>query len=319
MPNAFKQVAFFSYLCGRVRLFFALFLHHLLSFDTLKTRRTLWELLTRGYLFIVRDEENFEIRRSFRFNYAKIAVLGFGLGLILFIPAFFMGKSWGTNSVETGSDKAELLKLLQKTDSLEIILAQQEEYHRRLHSIISGKPIEELIQEEANENNHSSISPEELGKISRQDSLFRKEFEEDESESKNSLKSQKEQVELRNVVFFPPVTGIITNRYQSQKGHYGLDIVAPKNEPIKATAAGTVILASWTQDAGYVIAVQHANDLISFYKHNSVLLKNVGETVKAGEPLAIIGNTGELTDGPHLHFELWYAGNPVNPEDFVSF
>ncbi|WP_027002267.1 M23 family metallopeptidase [Hugenholtzia roseola] len=285
----------------------------------MKTQRTLWELLTRGYLFIVRDEENFEIRRSFRFNYAKIAVLGMVLSLFLLIPAFFVGRSLGTNAITIGSDKAELLKLLQKTDSLETTLTQQEEYHKRLRSIISGKPIEELIEQEQAQENSGSISPEELGKISKQDSLFRKEFEEDESESKNNLKNKQEQVEIRNIVFFPPVTGIITNRYQSQTEHYGVDIVAPKNEPIKATAAGTVILASWTQDAGYVIGVQHANELISFYKHNSVLLKSVGETVKAGEPLAIIGNTGELTDGPHLHFELWYAGNPVNPEDFVSF
>ena len=119
--------------------------------------------------------------------------------------------------------------------------------------------------------------------------------------------------------FFSPLAGIISAPYDPKIAHYGVDVVSKKNEPIKSVADGTVILASWTQDAGYVIAVQHRSNVISVYKHNSSLLKKMGEFVSAGDVIAIIGNTGELTTGPHLHFELWYNGNPMDPEEFVSF
>ncbi|MEM9983347.1 MAG: M23 family metallopeptidase, partial [Bacteroidota bacterium] len=113
--------------------------------------------------------------------------------------------------------------------------------------------------------------------------------------------------------------GIVSEKYSSKAKHYGTDIVSKKNEPIKSVTDGTVILSSWTEDTGNVIAIQHKSNIISIYKHNSVLLKKVGDVVKAGEVVAIVGNTGKFTTGPHLHFELWYNGNPVNPERFISF
>jgi len=112
---------------------------------------------------------------------------------------------------------------------------------------------------------------------------------------------------------------MITNLFDPAKDHYGIDIVAGKNEAIKATLDGTVIFSGWTLATGYVIALQHANNIISVYKHNSALLKHQGNYVKAGEPIAIIGETGELSTGPHLHFELWFNGNPVNPKDYIVF
>ena len=122
---------------------------------------------------------------------------------------------------------------------------------------------------------------------------------------------------LSEIFFFSPIDGIISAKYDAINQHYGVDIVAKRNEPVKCITDGTVILSSWTQDSGYVIAVQHRGDLISVYKHNAELLKKVGNFVGAGEIISITGNTGELTDGPHLHFELWFSGNPVNPEEFV--
>ena len=111
----------------------------------------------------------------------------------------------------------------------------------------------------------------------------------------------------------------MSDQFKSKERHYGVDIVGPENEPIKATLDGTVILATWSSETGYTITVQHTNNLISVYKHNSVLLKKVGDYVKAGEAIAIIGNSGEQTTGPHLHFELWYNGSPVNPIDYMTF
>ncbi|MBW7936233.1 MAG: M23 family metallopeptidase [Flavobacteriales bacterium] len=102
-------------------------------------------------------------------------------------------------------------------------------------------------------------------------------------------------------------------------GHIGVDIASKKNEAVKAVLNGTVVLSTWTSDAGYVMVVQHADQLISVYKHNAVLLKKTGALVKSGEPIAIIGNSGQHTTGPHLHFELWHKGIPMNPERFMQF
>jgi murein DD-endopeptidase MepM/ murein hydrolase activator NlpD len=124
---------------------------------------------------------------------------------------------------------------------------------------------------------------------------------------------------ISSFYFFTPVKGTITSQFAPKTKHYGIDIVAAPNEVIKSTLDGTVVLADWTSETGYIIAVQHSNNLFSIYKHNSALLKNTGDFVKAGEVLAIIGNTGELTSGPHLHFELWYNGSPVNPVDYMTF
>ncbi|MBO3698894.1 M23 family metallopeptidase [Fabibacter sp. E12] len=148
------------------------------------------------------------------------------------------------------------------------------------------------------------------------DSVFKTEFERG---GDFLLTGEIQNDELRQLYFFSPFTGYISEPFNAQTEHYGIDVVAKKDEPVKSIADGTVILASWTQSEGNVIAVQHRENLISIYKHNSTLTKEVGDFITAGEIVAIIGNTGELTSGPHLHFELWYNGSAVNPEEFISF
>ncbi|EIM75052.1 peptidase M23 [Nitritalea halalkaliphila LW7] len=119
--------------------------------------------------------------------------------------------------------------------------------------------------------------------------------------------------------FFAPLRGMVISAFNPGQQHFGVDILSKENEPVKAVTGGRVIFASWTLDTGHVIGIQHDGDLISFYKHNSVLLKKIGDAVTAGEPIAIIGGTGELSSGEHLHFELWYRGSPVNPQEFIKF
>ena len=111
----------------------------------------------------------------------------------------------------------------------------------------------------------------------------------------------------------------MTNKFDPATKHYGVDIVSVQNEAIKATLSGVVIFTGWTLETGYTISIQHENDLVSVYKHNSALLKDQGSHVNAGDPIAIIGSTGELSSGPHLHFELWYNGVPVDPTEFIKF
>jgi murein DD-endopeptidase MepM/ murein hydrolase activator NlpD len=134
-----------------------------------------------------------------------------------------------------------------------------------------------------------------------------------------TIEKKKINTALSSTLFFPPVKGLVTNTFNSKSEHYGTDIVASANEVVKATLGGTVTMAGWTLETGYVIELQHENNIISLYKHNAELLKHIGDRVKAGEPIAIIGNSGELTTGPHLHFELWYNGTSLDPQQYITF
>jgi murein DD-endopeptidase MepM/ murein hydrolase activator NlpD len=124
---------------------------------------------------------------------------------------------------------------------------------------------------------------------------------------------------LSSLVFFSPLRGTVSSPFNIATEHLGVDVVAPDKTAIKTALAGTVILSTWSANEGYVIAIQHADNLISIYKHNSILLKKTGELVRAGESVAIIGNSGELSDGPHLHLELWYRGDPLDPQSYILF
>lgn len=158
---------------------------------------------------------------------------------------------------------------------------------------------------------------------SQSDSILRAEFEQQNmhnlyfNESGQLAGTNKESIKSFN--FFTPTQGIITNRFNFMENHFGIDIATSKNEAVKATLEGTVIFAGWTLETGYIIGLQHERNFISVYKHNSVLMKKEGDKVVAGEPIAISGQSGELTTGPHLHFELWENGTPVNPEEYILF
>lgn len=124
---------------------------------------------------------------------------------------------------------------------------------------------------------------------------------------------------LPEVLLYPPIKGEITNKMNISTGHFGVDIIAPKNEAVMAILKGTVVYKSWSPDDGHVIHIQHKKNLLSVYKHNSQILKQTGETVEAGEPIAIVGNSGNLSNGLHLHFELWHNGFAIDPEKFINF
>jgi murein DD-endopeptidase MepM/ murein hydrolase activator NlpD len=119
--------------------------------------------------------------------------------------------------------------------------------------------------------------------------------------------------------FFPPVNGTVSQSFNPQKDHFGVDVVTTADEPIKACLDGTVVASGWIPGEGNILIIQHSNDLISVYKHCSVLLKTQGDQILTGDPIGIVGNTGENTSGPHLHFELWKQGSALNPQEFISF
>jgi len=160
--------------------------------------------------------------------------------------------------------------------------------------------------------------------ISLEDSILRQEVESQTAYNLYFYDAQSAEYErdIANtgpMVFFKPINGIITNHFNSATKHYGVDLVSERNDAVKAIYDGIVIFSDWTVNTGYVIAIQHPNNFISVYKHNSALLKRQGDIVKSGDPISIIGDSGEQSSGPHLHFELWANGSPVNPLDYINF
>jgi len=202
-----------------------------------------------------------------------------------------------------------------RLDSLEKELVRRDKYFDNLKRIISGDVPDNFENGGDTNKNYNNIT----FTRSAADSELREHYKQ---EDKFSLEPEQEKKRVNSIAqmhFFPPIKGLVTNSFNSPTNHYGTDIVAGANEVVKSTLEGTVVMATWTLETGWVIEVQHENNLISVYKHNSELLKRVGDYVKVGEPIAIIGNSGELTTGPHLHFELWHDGIPLNPEDYISF
>ncbi len=133
----------------------------------------------------------------------------------------------------------------------------------------------------------------------------------------NDIASQKV-VTTHEISLISPLQGIVSLAFNPKINHFGIDVLAPKGSPIKSTTDGHVIVSGWNLETGHTIGIQHEGNFISFYKHNLKNLKKEGDFVKSGEAIAIIGNSGTLSDGPHLHFELWYNGIPVNPEDYLN-
>lgn len=212
----------------------------------------------------------------------------------------------------------EVMELASRVDSLQLEVKRKDDFISNFKTIISGEDAQYTDVENAGSIESSEITEIVQSEVINPiDSQFREEFEKGGLEFQ--LTDNRLSEELQDFFLFKPVDGIVSEHFDPQIDHLAIDIVAKQDEPVKSVADGTVIFASWTQDSGYVLAIQHRGNLISMYKHNSDLLKNVGNFVTAGEVISIIGNTGELTSGPHLHFELWYNGNPINPEELIRF
>ena len=285
-------------------------------------RKTFSSWLTTKYLMIIRNEENFAEKTTISFNYARLLTLILFSFIILFALSFLLAttvlKQWFDPRHAELEMNQQLLGLSITVDSLMEEVDKKEMFITNFQRVVAG---EDSVVQDFSERLINSNTDDDLGTIAEAelapvDSMFRKEFE---TSGLELLTISSTDSDLGELFFFSPIEGIVSDKFNARIQHFGIDIVAKKNEPVKSVADGTVLMASWTQDAGYVMAIQHRSNLISVYKHNSDLLKDVGNFVSAGEIIAIIGNTGELTSGPHLHFELWYNGNPVDPEEFVTF
>ncbi|MCG1035226.1 M23 family metallopeptidase [Polaribacter sargassicola] len=286
--------------------------------QNIKKKGKLKHKLTNKFRLVVLNEDTFQERFSLKLSRLNVFVLSgfFSILLIsgtILLIAFTPLKEYipGYSSTELKRKAADLTF---EADSLKLKLAILENYTKALKPVLTGDIEPESIDSIQNEAMANQLIDESQLNATKEDSIFREKIE---SETRFSLlNSSKSNVKI---VFFAPLNGEISQSFESTSKHFAVDITAKTGEPIKATADGTVIFSGWTTETGYVIILRHANEYISVYKHNGNLLKQQGDFVKSGEVIATVGSTGELTTGPHLHFELWNGGYAVNPTNFIDF
>jgi murein DD-endopeptidase MepM/ murein hydrolase activator NlpD len=202
-------------------------------------------------------------------------------------------------------------------DSLERELVIRDKYFKDLNDVISGRqPIESVAMRDSTRN-YSNIS----FRKSSEDSIFRNRVEQEEQYNLSIGTTGAERgTSLANIHFFPPVKGVVSGNFDSRTRHYGTDIVTQPKAVVSSTLDGTVVMTGWTMETGFVMMIQHRSNLVSVYKHNARLLKEMGDRVWAGEAISIVGDSGELyTSGPHLHFELWHNGESLDPTKYIFF
>ncbi len=281
-----------------------------------KTKKTLAETLLYRYVVIVRDEENFAAKMTFSINYARLILAAFVVFTTIFSTGWFFAKVVFATKDEK-SEKEYVLQLMDEVQKLQGEVEQRDKFLASFQKSLAGEKHPEDDKLHTDSSSSSKLQPnnEFLGKLSPIESEFRQKFENGGDDIPLD-----ENPEIQAMIFKKPIKGVISKGFDPKNNkHYGLDVVSKKDEPILAIADGTVIFSGWTKEAGYVIGLQHLNRLVSFYKHNSVLKKEMGEQVKSGEIIAIVGNSGEYTDGLHLHLEIWHNGNPIDPKQLIDF
>ncbi|MDA7787500.1 M23 family metallopeptidase, partial [bacterium] len=274
---------------------------------------------------VVLDEDSFEEKRNF--TTSKFSLLVFFLfSIIVFSILCFLLISY--SSIKTFvpgypsvSAQKELInkniELDQKLNDLIIKINKEEQYIANFQKIVKGDtPIDrdsfDKVFKSQNINTTNELSFSE--KTIREKVNMREKYEIDIIPGGALTKDV-----LPELLLFPPLLGEITNKMNISAGHFGVDIIAPKNEAVVAILKGTIIYQNWSPTDGHVVHIQHKNNLLSIYKHSSEVLKKIGDYVDAGEPISIVGNSGEHSTGPHLHFELWHNGYPMDPEKFINF
>ena len=283
-----------------------------------KNKKTLSNWLNNRHILIIQNEEDFSHKATYNFTYARVVFFSLLALIIVFVISFYLVNTvlaqWFDPTHAERETRKDLVTMSLSLDSLATELENRDLFIQSMKRVLDGDQATE--GEELAETSADAVQLTRDPNSQEIDSLFKSEFE---TGGDFLLGRNMDNMELRQTYLFSPISGYVSQSFDPRNEHFGIDVVSKKDEPVKCIADGTVIFASWTQDAGNVIAVQHKENLISVYKHNSALTKEVGNFISAGEILAIIGNTGELTNGPHLHFELWYNGSAVNPEDFIVF
>ncbi len=289
-----------------------------------ETKNSRWKILTNQlrnkYRLVILNDNSFAEKFSLRLSPLSLIILFSSVtvlmtALVISLVAFTPLREYipGYGNV---NDHKDILVLNAKADSLESTLVAKDWYLNNLINVFSGKTEGKMPKPKKDSTGKfSQIDT----KPSDEDKKLRNDIETNQLASTSDKVSANKLNSLSNFFFFSPINGIVTTSYNLGESHFGTDIVSKENELVKATLDGTIVFAGFTADDGYVVQIQHSHNLTSVYKHNSSVNIKVGDFVKAGEPIAIIGNTGESSKGAHLHFELWYNGFSINPQDYVVF
>lgn len=282
-----------------------------------KPRKIRRKLLDK-YRLVILNENTFEERLSLKLTRLNVFVLASITTILLIALTYLLIAFTPLREYIPGYSSTALKKqateLNYKTDSLQRVISLNERYYESIKKVLQGDVStvdfnrDSIIQAVKLEVSQVNLKP------IPEDSLLREKV--DKEDKYNLFESA---TSAASFILFPPVNGTISEPYNVKEKHYAVDIVVAKNTPVKATSDGIVIFAEWTASTGYVIIIEHSHGLISVYKHNAALTKAQGDLVKAGEVIATAGNMGELTTGPHLHFELWNDGYPINPTNFIDF
>ena len=280
-------------------------------------KRSFFKKLTDKYRLIILDEDTFEHKVDVSLSRLNVFVAVGLLSIFLIALTTFLIASTKLKEYIPGYPSTDLKKnvylLVNKLDSLNREVEIRDQYLNQLRMILTG----DLAFNRWDSIVHKNviISPDSLElEPSKEDLSLR-----DEVESGEKFSVEKNEKTLQKFRYIAPIKGLITRHFNIEKKHFGVDIVTSTNTPVKSVEEGTVIFSNWTSDAGNVIIIAHPDNTFSAYKHNQKLLKSTGDRVKKGEVIAMAGDTGENSTGPHLHFELWKNNRPVNPEDYIFF
>jgi murein DD-endopeptidase MepM/ murein hydrolase activator NlpD len=283
-----------------------------------RQRKEIRQKLLHKYRLVILNENTYEEKISFKLSRLNVFITGslFIVSLIALttlLIAFTPLREYipGYSSTKL---KKQAIEMTYRTDSLVTVLNYTNKYLDNIRKVLNGDIANNKINRDSIfEQFKLDPSTIDLTPI-KEDSILRAQVA---LEDKYNLFERN--TENVNQILFAPVNGTISQGYDLDKRHYAIDIVATKGTPVKSVADGIVIFSEWTSETGFVIILEHKDGLLSVYKHNGSLNKSQGDLVKAGEVIASVGNTGELTTGPHLHFELWNNGSPVNPKDYIDF
>ena len=281
----------------------------------IKEKKPFSQRLLNKYRLVVLNEATYEERLSYKLSRLNIFLFFSLIAILIIISTICLIAFTSVKEYIPGYDSTVLrtnaVKNIETLDSLTLVIEKNQDFINSIGSVILGETTKPEAQKEIKVR--IDISDIEF-KVNQEDSLLRKVVEKEDRF--NVLESATSKVKY---VLISPIFGQVTSRFDYGIKHFGTDIAVPINSPVKSIAKGTVVLAEWTVQTGYVIVIEHAYGLTSVYKHNDSGLISQGDLVEPGQVIALSGNTGELTTGPHLHFELWREGIPVNPENYVSF
>ncbi len=281
-------------------------------------REYLKEKLLHKYRMVILNEDTFEERLSFKLTRLNVFVVAMLLALLLVVGTTFLIALTPLKEYIPGYDSTELRQTaatnIKRIDTLENELRNYNQILQNMRNVLTGDiPASDLERDAL--SGQLLVDPAEMGlSPNKQDSILRAQVAQEDRY--NLFESAQDRIDI---VLFEPARGSVTQDFDLRERHYGIDVALKKGTPVKVVGDGTVIHSEWGADTGYTIIVKHRGEMLSVYKHNGALIKQQGDLVKAGEVIATSGNTGELTTGPHLHFELWKDGYPMNPTHFIRF